>query len=45
MSMNYEKIKNYYINGLWDENRVYNMVGKGVLTKEEYQQIVGKEYK
>lgn len=45
MSMNYEKIKNYYINGLWDENRVYNMVEKGVITKEEYRLIVGKEYK
>lgn len=44
MSANYEKIKNYYVNGLWDENRVYNMVEKGVLTKEEYQQIVGKDY-
>ena len=45
MSANYEKIKYYYMNGLWDENRVYNMVGKGVITKEEYKQIFGKEYK
>ena len=44
MSKNYDKIKSYYDNGLWDETRVYNMVGKGVLTKEEYQQIVGKDY-
>lgn len=44
MSANYEKIKYYYMNGLWDKNRVRNMVGKGVITKEEYQLIVGKDY-
>ena len=45
MSANFEKIKNYYHNGLWSEKRVYNMVVKGILTKEEYRLIVGKEYK
>lgn len=45
MSANYEKIKNYYVNGLWDENRVYNMVVKGVISEEEFRLIVGKDYK
>ena len=45
MSANFEKIKNYYKNGLWSKKRIYNMVEKGVLTKEEYRLIVGKEYK
>lgn len=44
MSANYEKIKNYYVNGFWDETRVRNMVVKGVITKEEYRLIVGKDY-
>lgn len=45
MSKNFEKVKQYYTNGLWSEQRVHNMVEKGVITKEEYQLIVGKEYK
>lgn len=45
MSANYEKIKYYYMNGLWDKNRVYNMVVKGVISEEEFRLIVGKDYK
>ena len=26
MSKNYEKVKNYYDKGLWNENRVYHAV-------------------
>ena len=44
MSKMYEKIKSYYDTGLWSEERVYNMVAKGVITEEEYTSIVGKEY-
>ena len=44
MSKMYDKIKSYYDSGLWNENRVKNMVVKGVITKEEYESIVGKEY-
>lgn len=44
MSKMYEKIKHYYDTGLWNETRVWNMVGKGVITKEEYKEITGKKY-
>ena len=44
MSKMYEKIKKYYDTGLWSEVRVRNMVVKGIITKEEYASIVGKEY-
>ena len=44
MSKMYEKIKEYYNTGLWSEVRVRNMVVKGVITEEEYKDIIGKEY-
>ena len=44
MSKMYEKIKKYYDTGLWSEVRVRNMVVKGIIIKEEYASIVGKEY-
>ena len=44
MSKMYEKIKKYYDTGLWSEERVRNMVIKGVITEEEYASIVGEEY-
>ena len=44
MSKMYKKIKEYYNTGLWSEERVRNMVVKGVITEEEYASIVGKEY-
>ena len=44
MSKMYEKIKKYYHTGLWSEERVRNMVVKGIITEEEYASIVGKEY-
>ena len=40
----YEKIKNYYDTGLWSEERVRNIVIKGIITKEEYKDIIDKEY-
>ena len=45
MSKMYEKVKSYYDTDLWSEERVRNMVVKGVITEEEYASIVGKEYK
>lgn len=45
MSKNFEKIKEYYDNGLWNKVRVRNMVVKGVLTENEYFAIVGESYK
>ena len=44
MNKMYEKIKEYYNTGLWSEERVRNMVIKGIITEEEYASIVGKEY-
>ena len=45
MSKMYGKIKEYYNTGLWSEERVRNMVIKGIITEEEYTAIIGKEYK
>ena len=39
----FEKIKYYYEHGLWDKQRVRNVVGK-VLTAEEYELITGEAY-
>ena len=39
----YERIKLYYEQGLWDKQKVRNVVGK-VLTKQEYERIVGESY-
>lgn len=39
----FEKVKYYYNNGLWDIERVKNVVGK-VIDEEEYREIVGEEY-
>lgn len=40
----FNKIKNYYDEQLWNESRVRNMVKKNIITKEEYKQIVGKDF-
>ena len=44
MSKMYEKIKEYYDTGLWSEERVRNMVVKGVITEEEFYEITGEFY-
>ena len=44
MSKMYEKIKEYYNTGLWSEERVRNMVVKGVITEEEFYGITGEFY-
>ena len=44
MSKKKKKIKKYYDTGLWSEERVRNMVIKGIITEEEYKDIVGKVY-
>jgi hypothetical protein len=43
MSKNFEKVKNYYMLGLWDINKVNNAVGKWI-TAEEYEVITGQPY-
>ena len=42
MSKMYEKIKSYYDTGLWSEERVRNMVIKGIITEEEFYDITGE---
>jgi len=39
----FDRIKFYYEQGLWDRQRVWNVVGK-VLTAEEYELITGEAY-
>jgi hypothetical protein len=39
----YDKIKYYYDNGLWDIQRVWNVVGKAI-TEDEYFDITGLVY-
>ena len=38
----YEKIKHYYEQGLWDEQRVREAVAKNVITAEQFKEITGK---
>ncbi len=40
----YEKIKYWYDNGMWTMKMVYNAVGKGKITTEEYEEITGEPY-
>ena len=39
----YERVKLYYKNGLWDIQRVRNVVGK-VINEQEYREITGSDY-
>ena len=43
MSKNFEKVKKFYENGIWNKQRVYNAVEKWI-TKEEYKKITGEDY-
>ena len=42
--MNYDMIKRNYDRGLWNKQMVAMAVKKGIITKEEYQEIVGEAY-
>ena len=42
--MNFETIKKNYEKGLWSVPMVKMAVRKGVITREQYTQITGKEY-
>lgn len=42
--MSYERVKYYYEAGLWSKPMVKNAVRKGIITKEQYQEIVGEPY-
>ena len=37
----FEKIKMFYDKGLWTAEQVYQAVEKGLITEEEYNEIVG----
>lgn len=43
--MSFEKIKYNYNAGLWSAAMVKMAVKKGVITKEQYTEITGIEYK
>lgn len=42
--MNFETIKKNYEKGLWSAPMVKMAVRKGVITRDQYTQITGKEY-
>lgn len=42
--MSYEKIKYNYDAGLWSKQMVKMAVRKGVISAEQYTEIVGEEY-
>lgn len=39
----YERIRGYYDKGLWSATMVRQAVDKGLLTEEQYRQIVGTD--
>lgn len=42
--MDYDTVKNNYEKGLWPLSLVRMAVRKGIITKEEYKEITGKDY-
>jgi uncharacterized XkdX family phage protein len=42
--MNFETVKKNYDKGLWSLALVKMAVRKGLITKEQYTEITGKEY-
>lgn len=42
--MNFKIIKRNYAKGLWSKVMVKTAVKKGIITKEEYQEITGEIY-
>lgn len=42
--MNFETIKKNFERGLWSAIMVKMAVRKGIITKEQYQEITGKKY-
>lgn len=43
--MNYATVKRNYERGLWSKAMVKMAVRKGIITKAEYLEITGEEYK
>ena len=42
--MNFEIVKKNYEKGLWTKQLVKMAVRKGVITQEQYKEIVGEDY-
>lgn len=42
--MSFEKVKFNYEAGLWSKPMVRMAVRKGIITKEQYSEIVGEEF-
>lgn len=42
MSKYYERIKSWYEKGLWTKEQVHQAVEKGLITEDEYKEIVGE---
>lgn len=42
--MNFENVKKNFERGLWNAAMVKMAVRKGVITKEQYEEITGKTY-
>ena len=42
--MSYERVKYYYEAGLWSKPMVKMAVRKGIITKEQYAEIVGEQF-
>lgn len=42
--MNFEAVKRNYDRNLWNKAMVKMAVRKGIITKEQYQQITGEAY-
>ena len=42
--MNYETIKRNYERGLWNAAMVKMAVRKGVITREQFEEITGEKY-
>ena len=43
--MSFERNKYYFEAGLWSKPMVKTAVRKGVITKEQYKEITGEDYK
>lgn len=43
--MSFERIQYYYEAGLWSKPMVKTAVRKGVITREQYRNITGEDYR
>lgn len=43
-SKNFDKVKKYWDQRLWNEARVRNAVAKEWITKDEFKEITGKDF-